>query len=172
MQIKFEHISAKNLVNFYPSRPLIKENLLQVAKDKENLHCPFLQNIMQIAGVERCLITSELLSIVYSADADFEDVRLSVMAEIDDFATQEGVLESAEIADLQTACEALADAFIRPTLNRDNGDIEILQVNEQSLELKFTGHCAGCPYAQNTLQNVIIRTFRKYFPELDIVLKE
>ena len=68
--------------------------------------------------------------------------------------------------------EAIADAFIRPTLFRDNGNIEFLQLQNNILTLRFTGHCAGCPYAQNTLNNVVARTLKKYLPQLEQVQPE
>ena len=51
--------------------------------------------------------------------------------------------------------------------------IETLLLGENVLQVQFTGHCAGCPYAQNTLQNVIVKTFKRYLPQIkEVRLKE
>jgi Fe-S cluster biogenesis protein NfuA len=69
--------------------------------------------------------------------------------------------------------EALADALIRPILGKDNGGICIHNINNRVMELSFTGHCSGCPYAQNTLQNVVSKTFLRYLPQIkEIKLRE
>ena len=47
--------------------------------------------------------------------------------------------------------KALED--IRPMLQRDGGDVELVDVSEDGIvSVKLTGHCAGCPMAQQTLK--------------------
>ena len=43
---------------------------------------------------------------------------------------------------------------IRPALQADGGDIELVDVNEETgvVEVKLVGACAGCPLSQLTLQ--------------------
>lgn len=172
MLIKYENFSNKNVINFYLPFVLIEEGKVAVADNKSGAKENFLNNILQISGVKRCLVASDLLSVQYETE-NFSDVKSLVMAEIDDYSENfEKIRKYENAVDMKTIAEALADAFIRPTLNRDNGDVDILNVDETKLELKFTGHCAGCPYAQNTLQNVVVRVFQKYFPQLEVVLKE
>jgi Fe-S cluster biogenesis protein NfuA len=40
---------------------------------------------------------------------------------------------------------------IRPFLQADGGDIEVVDVNGHSADVKLTGMCAGCPSAHMTL---------------------
>jgi Fe-S cluster biogenesis protein NfuA len=58
---------------------------------------------------------------------------------------------------------------VRPTLYRDNGGIEVLSVESGVVLMAFTGHCAGCPYALNTLNNVVSKTLKKYLPQIRAV---
>ncbi|MFH1046990.1 MAG: NifU family protein [Patescibacteria group bacterium] len=46
---------------------------------------------------------------------------------------------------------------IRPALQQDGGDVEIVSFDETTgvLLVKFLGHCAGCPFAQMTLKQGI-----------------
>ena len=43
---------------------------------------------------------------------------------------------------------------IRPMLQRDGGDIELVEVSEdgKKVSVKLQGHCATCPMAQMTLK--------------------
>ena len=36
-----------------------------------------------------------------------------------------------------------APAKIRPMLQADGGDVELLEVNDGTVKVKLTGHCAG-----------------------------
>ena len=40
---------------------------------------------------------------------------------------------------------------IRPMLQADGGDIELVEVYDNSARVRFTGMCAGCPSAHLTL---------------------
>lgn len=171
MQIKIEDCAPKNIINFYLSREIAPAGSFIVAKMSENTDS-LADRIMNIAGVERCLIAPTVVSVKHNGAA--EDIKLLTMAEIDDFCTEgrTAMPENNSLSPTEQA-EALADAFIRPTLNRDNGDIVIHGIVDNVLELSFAGHCAGCPYAQNTLQNVVTRAFKQYMPQIkEVHLKE
>jgi Fe-S cluster biogenesis protein NfuA len=34
------------------------------------------------------------------------------------------------------------------------------------LNLKFIGHCAGCPFAQNTFNNVVSKELKRLVPDI------
>ncbi len=56
---------------------------------------------------------------------------------------------------------------IRPHLQADGGDVELVEVGEDgAVKVKLTGHCAGCPMAEMTLQQVIARRLKELVPEV------
>lgn len=57
---------------------------------------------------------------------------------------------------------------IRPALQADGGDIELVDVDEQTgvVKVKLTGACAGCPMAQMTLQMGVERMLKNSVPEV------
>ncbi len=63
-------------------------------------------------------------------------------------------------------------AQIRPTLQADGGDVELVDVNadEGIVKLKLKGACTGCPMATMTLQHGIERILKEKIPELKEVL--
>lgn len=165
MQIKFENFEQKQIMNFYPPQNVAPAGTLFV-QNQTFMQDTLPDRILSIDGVARCMIAPEVISIRYDA-SQFENIKALTLAEIDDFISEkQNFTGNGTNASAKELVEAVADAFIRPTLNRDGGDIEIHSVTEGVLELSFTGHCAGCPYAQNTLQNVIMRTFQKYMPQI------
>ena len=59
---------------------------------------------------------------------------------------------------------------IRPTLQADGGDVELVSVNEGVVRLKLKGACSGCPMATMTLQHGIERVLKQQIPEVKEVV--
>ena len=58
-------------------------------------------------------------------------------------------------------------AEIRPSLQADVGDVELVEITEDNVVMvRLTGHCGGCPMAQMTLKNGIERYLRQSLPEI------
>lgn len=55
---------------------------------------------------------------------------------------------------------------VRPTLQRDGGDIKLLDVNDGVVKVKLQGACAGCPMSQMTLAWGVEQTLKKEVPEV------
>jgi Fe-S cluster biogenesis protein NfuA len=59
---------------------------------------------------------------------------------------------------------------IRPTLQADGGDIELVKVGEDGkISVKLTGACNGCPMAQITLKQGVERYLKDTIPEVESV---
>ncbi|MBL7124987.1 MAG: NifU family protein [Dehalococcoidales bacterium] len=61
-------------------------------------------------------------------------------------------------------------AQIRPALQADGGDVELVDVNEGVVKLKLKGACASCPVATMTLRNGIERMLKEQIPEVEEVV--
>ena len=61
-------------------------------------------------------------------------------------------------------------AEIRPALQADGGDVELVEVNNGTVKLKLTGHCAGCPMASMTLKMGVERVVKERVPEVKEVI--
>jgi Fe-S cluster biogenesis protein NfuA len=59
---------------------------------------------------------------------------------------------------------------IRPALQADGGDVELVDVNDGIVELRLKGACAGCPMATMTLQHGIERVLKEQVPEVKEVV--
>ena len=67
--------------------------------------------------------------------------------------------------------EQVEDALqkIRPLLQRDGGDVELVEVIEGVVKVRLQGACAGCPMSQMTIKNGIERLLKQEIPEVDSV---
>jgi Fe-S cluster biogenesis protein NfuA len=60
-------------------------------------------------------------------------------------------------------------AQIRPSLQADGGDVELVEVQDGTVKVKLTGACGGCPMAQMTLKG-IERILKERVPEVKEVV--
>ncbi|MGI6532483.1 MAG: NifU family protein [Bacillota bacterium] len=60
---------------------------------------------------------------------------------------------------------------IRPSLQADGGDVELVDVSDDGIvKVKLVGACAGCPMSTLTLKNGIERILKENVPEVQSVL--
>jgi Fe-S cluster biogenesis protein NfuA len=60
--------------------------------------------------------------------------------------------------------EALKE--IRPSLQADGGDVELVDVENGIVKVRLTGACGGCPMSQMTLKQGIESHIKKVVPEI------
>lgn len=59
---------------------------------------------------------------------------------------------------------------IRPMLIGDGGNVELVDVNDGTVQVRLTGACAGCPIASMTLKMGIEQLLKKEIPEVKEVV--
>lgn len=60
---------------------------------------------------------------------------------------------------------------IRPALQADGGDIELVDVSKDGVvKVKLQGACGCCPHAQMTLQQGVERVLKQEVPEVKKVV--
>ena len=59
---------------------------------------------------------------------------------------------------------------IRPALEADGGDVELVDVKDGIVSVKLTGHCAGCPMSTMTLKNGIERVLKQEIKDVKEVV--
>lgn len=60
---------------------------------------------------------------------------------------------------------------IRPFLQADGGDVELVGVDEDgTVRVKLVGACGGCPMAMMTLKNGVERIVKQEVPEVSQVV--
>jgi Fe-S cluster biogenesis protein NfuA len=61
-------------------------------------------------------------------------------------------------------------AQIRPSLQADGGDVELVGVEDGIVSLRLTGACGCCPMSTITLKNGIERILKSQLPEVKEVV--
>ena len=55
---------------------------------------------------------------------------------------------------------------IRPFLQRDGGDIELVDVVDGVVKVRLKGACSGCPMSQMTLKQGVEKALKEDVPEV------
>ena len=61
---------------------------------------------------------------------------------------------------------------IRPYIQADGGDIELVEVQQESgkVSVRFSGACRGCPMSEMTLKMGVERRLKEKVPEISEVV--
>lgn len=66
--------------------------------------------------------------------------------------------------------EKLFDQQIRPALAQHGGNVEVIDIDNNKLFVKFYGGCQGCSSSKATLKGGIEQLVKQNFPEIEEVL--
>lgn len=58
---------------------------------------------------------------------------------------------------------------VRPALQADGGDVELIDVVDGVVRVKLTGACGGCPMSQMTLKMGVEKILKQQVPEVKSV---
>jgi Fe-S cluster biogenesis protein NfuA len=72
--------------------------------------------------------------------------------------------DKGEIIMIEKVQEALNK--VRPMLQADGGDVELVDVKDGIVTVRLQGACGGCPMSQMTLKNGIERILKQEVPEV------
>jgi NifU-like protein len=75
---------------------------------------------------------------------------------------QDGPSEGSELSPYRFAksVEKVVDEYVRPMLQRDGGDLEIVDIKDRLVYTRFAGACAGCVGATATLKTLVEGTLK------------
>ncbi len=59
---------------------------------------------------------------------------------------------------------------IRPSLQADGGDVELIDVQDDIVSVRLTGVCGSCPMSTMTLRMGVERAVRQEVPEIKKVV--
>jgi len=71
---------------------------------------------------------------------------------------------------LHKKIEQVIDKYVRPVLQHDGGDLEVVDMKGKLVYCRLKGACAGCPGAQQTLKLMVEKTLKDLVdPEIRII---
>jgi len=68
--------------------------------------------------------------------------------------------------DLKKKIEKILKEDVMPELAKDGGGIELIDVKDGIVYVRFQGACVGCPMASMTLSNIVEEILKKKIKEI------
>lgn len=175
MIIETQNTPDINVINFFPSEKILKTGSAEFVDAKSLRKSPLAEKIFDIGGIVSIFITPDMISVTKEENADWEDLKHQIMAEImDNFSIgEEAVIPQNTSPDDQETIKqilGLINARIRPALKQDGGDISFIKYENGIVYVELQGNCAGCPYAAITLKEGVEKLLKTYIPQVKSVV--
>ena len=171
MIIETQNTPDENVMNFFPPQKLLPESHAEFIDSKSLRNSPLAENIFDLGGICSILITPDTISVTKEKTAEWAKLKPQILAEIMDFlASGEEIIifPKTPRTDENTTQKiiSLLNARIRPAVQRDEGDIKFISFENGIVYVEMLGHCAGCPYATQTLKDGVEKILQTYIPEV------
>ncbi|MCY4380507.1 MAG: NifU family protein [Proteobacteria bacterium] len=120
-------------------------------------HVPLAHGLLQIPGVIQVHLFENVVTITQNGARNWQELDQLVEEIIDDLITDhdpdfvehlnQSVTRDQDIPEHVRAIEDILDSTIRPSLQMDGGDVEVLDMSGDVVTVRYLGACGGCPSA-------------------------
>ena len=127
------------------------------------------RSLLERHDVSKVFVREETLTIERLADQPWDPIDNAVAAAI-----REHILLCSELLrpaerrlddPLEQAIHQLLDVQVRPALQADGGDIEVVRIQDSVLYVRLVGACESCPASTLTLQGGVEKAVLEAFPD-------
>ncbi|MBC7420889.1 MAG: NifU family protein [Bdellovibrio sp.] len=164
---------------FVLDRPVLNEGKATYSTIQEAEHNNLASSLFQVAGVRQVHFFQNVITVTHQFDVDGEDIQKQVCAVIQTRIAvhnpNQTVLDEKKISrqnlspDLQ-AIEEILDRTIRPGLQGDGGDIEVIKYDENKVYVSYQGACGTCPSSTTGTLMAIEGILRDEFnPTIEVI---
>lgn len=139
---------------FVLDRPVLIDGKASYLNLEEATHNNLAKSLFEVAGVRQVHYFQNVITITYQFDMDPEEMKTQICAVIQTRMAvhnpHQTVLDEKKIArqnlspELQKI-EEILDRTIRPGLQGDGGDIEVIKFEDNKVYVAYQGACGTCP---------------------------
>lgn len=147
---------------------------------EESAELPLVRDLFAIAGVSQVHLFQNTLTVTHSGELDNEGLSAQVEEVIRTrYAIHNPLFgeaqpkpkERAAPADSMIgAIEEILDRTIRPGLQADGGDIEVVSFENDELRILYQGACGGCPSSMSGTLDAIQGILRAELPNENLMV--
>lgn len=169
-------------MKFVVNCPVKQEGKATFADSKDPKGIPLVEALFEVTGVEQLHVFENVVTVTYVADADRDQLVQEVTETLQkklpthnsDFVLEDEVQKKKERQSRSPEIdqiEEILDRTIRPGLQADGGDIEIVDFKDNVVTISYEGACGSCPSSMYGTLDAIYSILRAEFhPELDIMI--
>ncbi len=164
---------------FILDRPVLEEGKASYSTIQEAEFNPLAKALFDLPGVKQVHYFQNVITVTHAFDVDSEILKADVCAVIQTRIVvhnpKQTVLDEKKIArqnlspDIQHI-EEILDRTIRPGLQGDGGDIEVIRLEENKLYVMYQGACGTCPSSTSGTLMAIEGILKDEFkPEIEVI---
>ncbi len=177
--IKVQGTPNPNAWKFILDRTVLTEGKATFNTKEECFGLRLAEDILAVPDVKQVHFFSNVITVTHTFDANPDDVKASVVSVIQtrvpvhdpNFNLQKAKISSRSSlpAEVQRI-EELLDNTVRPGLQGDGGDIEVIKYEDGKLYVHYEGACGTCPSATSGTLMAIEGILRDEFnPEIEVI---
>lgn len=163
-------------MKFVVNQALKAEGKATVNSPDEVPEVKLAESLFQIQGVKQLHFFQNTVTVTHDGELSLEDLVDQVVSVLKtrvpihnpEFGEPEAVVQRpdrSKMSEQQRMIEEILDRTIRPGLQADGGDLEVIKIKDNEIHILYQGACGGCPSAmmgtldaiqgilQNELQN-------------------
>ncbi len=152
--IRVQATPNPNAWKFVLDRPVLTEGKATYSTIQEAEHNILSRSLFQVDGVRQVHFFQNVITVTHQFDSDSDKLQLDVCAVVQSRMAvhnpNQTVLDEKKIArqslspELQQI-EEILDRTIRPGLQGDGGDIDVLKFEDNKVYVSYQGACGTCP---------------------------
>ncbi len=169
-------------IKFVVNAPIKLEGKATLTNSAEAEGLKLAEDLFRVSGVDQLHMFENVVTVSFATDVDrnklIEEVtsvlqtRLPIHDAAFTLANEEKKKKKRESRSPEIdQIEEILDRTIRPGLQADGGDIEIIDFKDKVLTITYEGACGSCPSSMYGTLDAIYSILRaEYDPELDIMI--
>ena len=145
-------MAVKLVVNF----PIKSEGKASFNKQEEIEDQPLLSNLFNISGVHQIHVFENQVSLNHGGEISFEELEKQATEVIKKWGPthnpsftqleeEKKKKDYSQLPEIHRKVEEILDRTVRPGLQADGGDLEVVSVQDNKIKISYQGACGGCP---------------------------
>jgi Fe-S cluster biogenesis protein NfuA len=164
---------------FILDRPVLNDGKATYSNIEESSHNPLAKALFDLPGVKQVHYFQNVITVTHAFDVDAEAIKGDICAVVQTRMSihnpNQTVLDEKKIArqnlspELQKI-EEILDRTIRPGLQGDGGDIEVIKFEDDKVYVMYQGACGTCPSSTTgTLMAIEGILKDEYDPKIEVI---
>ena len=178
--IKVQATPNPNAWKFVVNRSVKTEGKKTFNKPEEAENLPLITSLFQIEGVTQVYLFRNVITVTHSADLkNIEDWQKNISSVLktrlpihnpDFILEEEKKRKQKDLTPELKQIDEILDRTVRSALQGDGGDIEVLDLKDNRLTVRYEGACGSCPSAMTgTLMAIEGILQDEFHPEIEVI---
>lgn len=177
--IRIQATPNPNAWKFVLDKPVLNEGKATYASIEEADQNPLAAALFTVEGIKQVHFFQNVITITHTFDSDVETLHEAVCAVIqrgmvvhnpNQTQDDEKKLRRKDLSPELQQIEEILDRTVRPGLQGDGGDIDVLKYEENKLYVFYQGACGTCPSSTTGTLMAIEGILRDEFnPQIEVI---